>query len=94
LGAATSTIGGLMILSSFLQTDTNSTESDRASTLTIGASLIALSYLASKTIQIANEELLQRAVNEYNKRNVPRIFFTPYQDGDSSGIGVGFQQEF
>lgn len=96
LSASTSTLGGLLIISNFLRSDsaTRNGDSTRNSNLYIGSALIAISYLASKTMQVSNEKILDKAVNEYNKRNVPRIYFSPYQDDDSTGIGVGFQRGF
>jgi hypothetical protein len=94
--AAASTIGGALIISSFLRSDTASTDgqTNRNTTTYIGAALIAISYLTSRATQLNNEDLLKRAVDEYNKRNVPRIYFSPYQDDNDSGIGVGFSREF
>lgn len=96
LSAATSTLGGLLIISNFLRSDsaTRNGQSAKNGNLYLGSALIAISYLTSKTMQISNEKILDKAVNEYNKRNVPRIYFSPYHDDDSNGIGVGFQREF
>lgn len=91
--AGASTAGSLMILAGLMQTDTGSSSS-RNGLLYGGGILVAISYLTSKTIQYNNEGLLKQAVDQYNKRNRPKIFFTPYGDGNSTGFGVGVNQEF
>lgn len=93
LTAATSTFGSLMIFSGLLQTNESEGVQNRNTLLFSGGILVALSYLVTKTTQYKNEEILKRAVDQYNKRNLPRIYFYPY-NSDSPGIGVGIQQEF
>lgn len=92
--AATSTIGSAMILAGFLRTNAGEQESftSRNALIFGGATLIGVSYLISKTKQYNNEYLLSRSVEEYNRRNTPRIFFAPTNDWNGLGIGVG--QEF
>lgn len=46
--------------------------------LVLGASLIAINLLAIQAWEKTNEGLLQRAVQEYNKRNLPQIYFNPW----------------
>lgn len=92
--AASSTVGSLMILTGLLQNSTS--ELSNRNTFIYGGLIISLiSYLASKTTQFNSEKVLQRAVEQYNKRNQPRIYFSPYQDSNQNfSIGVGIQQEF
>jgi hypothetical protein len=59
-----------------------------------GATLIAVSYLISKTNQYNNEYLLTKSIEEYNKRNTPKIFFSPTNPKDGLGGGIGVGQEF
>jgi hypothetical protein len=59
-----------------------------------GATMIGISYLISKTNQYNNEYLLLRSVEEYNKRNTPKIFFSPTNPGQGLGAGIGIGQEF
>lgn len=94
--AAMSTIGTAMILGGFLRSDSNANESFAGRNVLIfgGATLIAVSYLISKTNQFNNEHLLQRSVEEYNKRNTPRIYFGPAGTTDSMGVGLGLQKDF
>lgn len=91
--AATSTFGSLMIFSSLLQTNESEGVQNRNTLLFSGGILVALSYLVTKTTQYNNEDILKRAVDQYNKRNLPRIYFSPYNN-NSPGIGIGVQQEF
>ena len=91
--AATSTFGSLMIFSGLLQTNESEGVQNRNTLLFSGGILVALSYLVTKTTQYNNEDILKRAVDQYNKRNLPRIYFSPYNN-NSPGIGIGVQQEF
>lgn len=94
--AAMSTFGTAMILGGFLRSNEgkNETLTSRNFLIFGGATLIAVSYLISKTNQYNNEHLLQRSVEEYNKRNTPRIFFSPTGSDSGMGFGVGVGQEF
>lgn len=92
--AAMSTVGTAMILAGFLSGNSGNSSSlvNRNFLLFGGVSLIGVSYLISKTNQYSNEYLLTKSIEEYNKRNSPRIFFSPTSDG--RGVGFGLGQEF
>lgn len=92
--AAMSTLGTAMILGGLLRTNDGGNEglTSRNFLLFGGATLIGVSYLAAKTNSYNNEYLLLKSIEEYNRRNTPRIFFAPTDDGNGLGIGVG--QEF
>jgi hypothetical protein len=92
--AAMSTLGSAMLIGGLLRTNEgeNETLTSRNFLLFGGATLIAVSYLISKTNHYNNEYLLSKSVEEYNKRNTPRIFLSPTEDGAGLGFGVG--QEF
>ena len=93
--ASTSTAGSLLLLTGLLQT--NDSEGIQSSNTLIytGVGLVALSYLTSKTQQYSNEKIIKEAVDQYNIRNTPRIYFSPYKDNSgTSGVGFGFQQGF
>lgn len=92
--AAASTFGSFLIFSSLLQTNKTDGFANRDSLLYSGAILIATSYLTSKTLQYNNEVYLKQAVDQYNKRNNPKIFFSPYADGNTTGLGVGITKDF
>ena len=91
--AATSTVGSFFILSSLLQTNESDGIQNRNTLLFSGGILVALSYLVTKTMQYNNEEILKRSVDQYNKRNLPRIYFSPYNTNNPA-LGIGIQQEF
>ncbi len=61
-----------------------------------GLSILLLNILTLKTINLANEGLLLRSVEEYNKRNFPLIFLAPYQGGQQGDVGMaaGLMKEF
>ena len=45
--------------------------------MTSGASLLLINFLVAKTMEHTNENYLMKAIKEYNKRNLPKIFFNP-----------------
>jgi hypothetical protein len=94
--AALSTVGTGMIIAGILRTGTGENEAftNRYNLLIGGFSMIAISYLISRTNQYKNEFLLQKSVDEYNKRNTPKIYLTPLDTQKGLGIGVGLGQEF
>lgn len=95
-GAALSTVGTAMILAGFLRSSEGRGEAltGRTSLLLGGATMIGVSYLISKTKQHNNEHLLNKAIDEYNKRNTPRIFLAPTHHNGQFGLGLGIGQEF
>lgn len=94
--ASFSTLGSLMILGGLgLSGNSNKDSLFNQTNLLIGGALVVgISFLTSKTIQNKNEEILQNAVDHYNKRNTPRIYFSPFSPKGDVGVGVGFQQDF
>jgi hypothetical protein len=89
--AAMSTLGTAMLLGGILRPNQGDNEllTGKNFLLFGGVSLIGLSYLISKTSSYNNEYLLTKSIEEYNKRNTPRIFFAPADDGKGMGLGVG-----
>lgn len=100
--AAISTAGSaLMIAGLFRSGDNNtSTLSSKKALFIGGAAMITLSYLISKTIEYNNEIYLAQAIEEYNRRNLPRIYFSPFKakmkSSNKSDVGAtaGFIQDF
>lgn len=93
--ASASTAGSLLVFGGLIQTNNGAGFQDSNTLIYSGAILIALSYLTSKTQQYSNEKILKEAIDQYNTRNTPRIYFSPYiNNNDNSGLGFGFQQEF
>ena len=96
-GAALSTFGTATVLAGFLRSNEgkNETFTGRNTLVFGGLTMIAVSYLISRTNQYNNEWLLQRAIEEHNKRNTPRIYFSADPDSsNSTGLGMGMQKEF
>ncbi len=56
---------------------------DKKIYLASGATLILLNFLVSRTLEVSNEQNLNKAIEEYNKRNLPKIFFTPQASSDT-----------
>jgi hypothetical protein len=94
--AALSTAGTGMLLGGLLRTSSGGegTIFSRNFLLFGGATMIAISYLISKTNQYNNEYLLLKSIEEYNKRNTPKIFFSPTDPKNGLGLGMGIGQEF
>ena len=94
--AGMSTLGTAMMLAGFLNTSSEDSGNlnGRNFLLVGGVSMIAVSYLVSKTNQYNNEYLLLKSIEEYNKRNTPKIFFAPTDPKNGFGAGVGIGQEF
>ena len=94
--AAMSTVGTGMLLGGLVSSSSSGGGGVTSQSFLLfgGATLIAVSYLYSKTIQYNNEYLLYKSVEEYNKRNTPKIFFSPTDPKNGMGLGVGVGQEF
>jgi hypothetical protein len=95
--SALSSVGSILFLGGILRSNSDSDEgiTSRSSLMITGATFITLSYLISRTVQYKNEFILSGAIEEYNKRNLPRIFFNPFDPiTGSSGAGVGISKDF
>ncbi|MCB9094565.1 MAG: hypothetical protein H6621_05800 [Halobacteriovoraceae bacterium] len=96
--AILSTVGVGMILVGGLSDNDNNGLANKNFLISTGISLIVINYLVSKTMRYHNEYNLQKAVDEYNKRNRPKIFFSPFADnsGNKSSVGInfGYSQDF
>lgn len=87
LDAVVSTAGSGMIIFGLFQSSKQDSSKflNRESLIYSGIGLILLSYLVSRTIQYNNEKYLIRSIDEYNKRNTPRIYFNPTSQTDVLG---------
>lgn len=94
--AALSTLGTAMILGGILSTGGGDSEAftNRNFLIFGGITMIGISYLIHKTNQYNNEYLLLKSIEEYNKRNAPKIFFSPTDPKYGIGMGIGVGQEF
>lgn len=70
---------------------------DRQVYLISGSAAILVNFLIAKTLEVANEANLNRAIEEYNKRNLPKIYFNPENiQGNMNypGIKIGLIQDW
>ncbi|MBT7608559.1 MAG: hypothetical protein HN576_02305 [Bacteriovoracaceae bacterium] len=66
------------------------TSSETKQTLFIsGVSMIIVNFLVANTLEMTNEVNLLKAVEEYNKRNLPRIYFKSYENDSRAPGSVG-----
>jgi hypothetical protein len=77
--AVAGSLGTGMMLGGLL---TNSNTNNKKALLLGGAGVILINFLVSRTLENANENNLLKAVEEYNKRNLPRIYFSPEEKDD------------
>ena len=70
--AALGTIGTGLIISSFIS---NTNDENKKSLIIGGVSLLLINFMVARTLEYANEANLQNAIDEYNKRNLPKIYF-------------------
>jgi hypothetical protein len=88
---------GLLIAGVLNNSDGNRANNTKKQLLVGGATLIAVNFLVARTLEAANENHLKNAVDEYNKRNLPKIYFMPDVAGrgeQSTGTSVGVQQDW
>lgn len=90
--AALGTVGTGLILGASL----NSGNRDGQKNMLIsGAVLLALNFLIVKTRDSYNETYLEQAIEEYNRRNIPRIMFeAPSSGQDGTGVGLSIERRF
>ena len=69
---------GLAIGGSLLPSDGHVGSLDGKDLITLGLSVLAINFLVVQGIEFKHEQLLQKSVDEYNKRNQPKIYFIPY----------------
>lgn len=72
--AALGTAGTGLILSTAFLDDKNS---NRELFLISGLTLLTVNFLLAATMDYNNEQNLHKAIEEYNKRNLPKINFSP-----------------
>lgn len=84
--AALGTLGTSMMLGGIL---TNGNSARKQTLLIGGATIMMINFLVAKTLESSNEQNLIKAIEEYNKRNLPKIYFNPEQKADGTlGPGV------
>jgi hypothetical protein len=104
LNALIGTTGTLMFFSGLTKTGSfkDSGITSKRSLMIGGAAVIMINYLIIKTLNYSSEALLLRSIEEYNKRNMPQIYFAPQSSlgPNASGmrenieIGASFTKTF
>jgi hypothetical protein len=84
--------GTFMVLYGTFQSSTSTF--NKSTFLYSGVSLLILNYLMAKTNDHNNEYFLNKSINEYNKRNLPRIYFNPIVNNKKFGVRGGILKEF
>lgn len=79
------TVGTGLTLAGLL---TNDNSNNRQTLLIGGVTLIAINYLVARTLENSNEKNLLSAVEEYNKRNFPKIYLFKSDNNDQNNQGV------
>lgn len=75
----------------------NSDSEDRRLYIISGTATILVNFLIARTLEVTNESNLNRAIEEYNKRNLPKIFFNPEETQSQinfSNIKLGLVQQW
>ena len=52
---------------------------ERQSLIAVGSTLLVLNFFLAQALKSQNENLLFKAIKEYNKENLPKIYFIPYR---------------
>jgi len=97
--AVIGTLGTGLILAAIVKSGKSSNQGQFSSSKGLaitGASLIFINFLVAQAQESQNEKILNHAIEEYNKRNLPKIYFSPFKKDSSSGKrgpsseGIGF----
>lgn len=86
------TAGTGLMLFGFFTTDSQ----DRQVYLISAGATILVNFLIARTLEVTNEANLNRAIEEYNKRNLPKIFFNTEGNKESNtgfpGLKIGLNK--
>ena len=86
--AVMGTLGTGLIIGGILAQDDSTS---RTPMLIGGATMMIVNFLVARTFENSNEANLTKAIEEYNKRNLPKIYFNPGQSSSKDGDnGVSF----
>lgn len=75
----------------------NSDSEDRRLYIISGSVTMLVNFLVARTLEVTNESNLNRAIEEYNKRNLPKIFFNPEENQgriNFSDVKLGLAQQW
>ncbi|MGZ3788343.1 MAG: hypothetical protein ACXVLQ_07450 [Bacteriovorax sp.] len=68
-----------------------SNSQDRQIYLISGGATILVNFFIARTLEVTNEANLNRAIEEYNKRNLPKIYFNPETNRETNAGFPGFK---
>ncbi len=90
------TLGSTLMIGSFF---VDKSSPGRDALLIGGFSVMVLNFLMAKTLEHKNEANLDRAVEEYNKRNLPRIEYNSERNNSenvsgTNGLYLNLTKEF
>lgn len=93
--AVLGTAGTGLLLTGFFNSDSEA----RRLYIIAGATTIFVNFLVARTLEVANEANLNKAIEEYNKRNLPKIYFSPESSQNQSStnfsnIKLGLVQQW
>jgi hypothetical protein len=83
--AALGTLGTVLLIVGVLS---DSDSKDKRTMILSGAGIMTVNFFVAKTMEATNERNLLRSIKEYNKRNLPRIYFSPDQDRKTGKRGL------
>ena len=89
-----STIGAASILTGLFVSNDNSGFFNKSNLFITGGALILTGYFINLSFEYANEKKFTKAINEYNKRNEPKIYLLPSWSNKGVGVSLGVNQGF
>jgi hypothetical protein len=93
--AIISTAGLATIVTGFLTDKEKDGLVSRNSLIGIGIGAMIINFFVSKSLNYANEKNLEISINEYNKRNEPKINFSPFTTASGkTGVNLNLTKEF
>lgn len=101
--AAIGTLGTGLIIAGISQSGSFNDEglTSKKNLFITGAFMLTLNVLIFRTLEHNNERLLMNAIEEYNKRNLPKIYFSPLPldntkewKNEGPGLTLGLVKEF
>lgn len=87
-------LGGTVVLSGLVYSSFTDDKNKSNSLIYAGLAIVGLNFFYTRIKQYNSEPYLEKAIREYNKRNTPKIFFSPTISAGQTGLGVGAYQEF
>ena len=92
--AGISTIGSILMLTGVFYTGSENDNSTKNKLILGGAAVLGLNFLVRRTLTLDSENLLDQAVKQYNARNTPKIYFSPFATDSTFGAQAGFRTRF